>query len=77
MKEFKIMKQAAEETVPYDYEPKYDFRDIHNIAKALDFLRKEAKKTNNDDLVILINSAFNICFLVFHMSMRLADSSEK
>lgn len=49
---------------------KYDFSQISRIVEALEFLNKEAKKSNNRDIELIISSAFNLCFCAYYLAMR-------
>ncbi len=57
-----------------NFEEKYDFSHISEIVDALDFLRKEAKITGNEDMLIIVNSAFNLCFSTYYMALRHQNS---
>jgi len=43
---------------------------IEDIIAALDFLRSEAKKSNNEDIYRLIDSTFTICLNTYCMIKR-------
>lgn len=45
-------------------------QNIDNIISALDFLRNEARKTNNEDIYRLIDYTFNICLHTYCIIKR-------
>ena len=53
-----------------DSEDKYDYERIQNIVDALEYLRTEAISTNSEEISILINSSFNMCFVLYYLFLR-------
>jgi hypothetical protein len=53
-----------------DSEDKYDYERIQNIVDALEYLRTEAVSTNSEEIYTLINSTFNVCFVLYYMFLR-------
>lgn len=41
------------------------FDSIHDIIRAMDYLRKAADKTGHEDVKMVIDSAFRICFVLY------------
>ncbi|OFW90334.1 MAG: hypothetical protein A3B66_02335 [Alphaproteobacteria bacterium RIFCSPHIGHO2_02_FULL_46_13] len=56
---------------PLDTTEKYDFSSIQNIVKSMDFLRNESIKCKNDDITLILDSAFNMCFVAYYMALRM------
>ena len=56
--------------LPFDAEEKFDYEKIQNIVAALEYLRTEAHRTGSEEIYILINSAFNICFTLYYIFLR-------
>jgi hypothetical protein len=56
--------------LPFDQDEKFDYEKIQNIVAALEYLRTEAYKTGSEEIYILINSAFNICFTLYYIFLR-------
>jgi hypothetical protein len=44
---------------------------IEKVVKTLDTLRKDAENTGDEDMALLIESAFNICFTAYHTALRM------
>jgi len=53
-----------------DNEDKYDYERIQSIVDALEYLRAEALSTNSEEIYTLINSTFNVCFVLYYMFLR-------
>lgn len=53
-----------------DFEEKYDYKKIGSIIEAMDFIRREANKTGDEDISLIINSAFNLCFSAYYLALR-------
>ena len=66
------MRKTSPEIPSLDTTEKYDFSSIQNIVKSMDFLRNESIKCRNDDITIILESAFNMCFVAYYMALRLS-----
>lgn len=53
-----------------NYAAKYDYEKIGDIVESLQFLKEQAKKTGDEDIIMIINSAFNLCFSAYYLSLR-------
>lgn len=48
-----------------------DFSKVYGIIKSLDFLKKEAKLTKDEEIILIVNSAFNLCFAAYYTALKL------
>jgi len=65
------MRKTSQLTSTFDTSEKYDFSSIHSIVKSMEFLRNEAIKCENEDITLILDSAFKMCFVAYFMALRL------
>jgi hypothetical protein len=49
---------------------KYDFEQASRILEAMDFLRKEAVKTNIPEIITMVDAAFKILLTSYYCILR-------
>jgi hypothetical protein len=53
-----------------DFDPKYNFSKIGDVVKNLEVLKKNAIETGDEDIEVIVNSAFNLCFQAYYLALR-------
>lgn len=49
----------------------HDFEQIEHIVNTLDHLRKSSSGIGNEELNLIITSAFNMCMCAYYMALRI------
>ena len=61
---------AHRKVVPLNYKAKHDFTKLDVVIAGMKAMKIYAAEVGNDDIELIINSAFNLCFTSYNLALR-------